>query len=85
MSKKPSQKERVIQRLLQTGQISRNSCLQNYISRLSAIIQILEEEGWVFKTDRDEGDYVYYLITCPFKKQEYTNPVTGQIITKYIR
>jgi len=78
-----SQKERVIGQLLNTGRISRNLCLQNFISRLSAIIQVLESEGWIFETDRKEGDYIYFVRFCPYKKEQLTNPVTGAIITRY--
>ena len=36
-----------------------------FISRLSAIIQNLEEDGWVFETKREKGDYVYVLVNEP--------------------
>lgn len=81
---KKSQKQRVIDRLLERGEISRNQCLSNYISRLSAIIQDLEEEGWEFKTDRLDNDYFYYVIKHPYKIQNYTHPITGGIIKKVI-
>lgn len=51
--------------LLFSGEISRNKCLANYISRLSAIIQKLEEDGWEFTTGRRKGDYVYTLVSRP--------------------
>jgi hypothetical protein len=48
--KNESQKKWVIERLKIKGTVSRNECLQNYISRLSAIIQNLEEDGYEFET-----------------------------------
>lgn len=65
--KKPSQKDRIEQRLLKVGYITRNECLSNYISRLSAHIQDLEKEGWVFETSNEKGDYKYTAIKTPYK------------------
>lgn len=87
---KKSQKQRVINRLLERGEISRNQCLANYISRLSAIIQDLEEDGWIFETERrggnykTEADYIYKVKSHPYKIQEYTNPITNENIKKVI-
>lgn len=56
------------------GEISRNSCLKAFISRLGAIVQKLENEGYVFTTERRDGDYVYKLVTVPMRKSyEYVN------------
>ena len=41
------------------GYISRNWCLRNYISRLSALIYDLKQEGYEFEEERVGGDYVY--------------------------
>lgn len=60
---KKSQKQRVINRLLERGEISRNQCLANYISRLSAIIQDLEEDGWIFETERRGGKQKQIIFT----------------------
>jgi hypothetical protein len=89
MINKLSQKQRIINKLLKDGEVSRNSALSNFISRLGAIICRLEKEGWKFsaeyeKTEKGQ-DYIYRIIHCPYKKQEYINPITGQIITKYIK
>ena len=65
--KNPTQKERIIKRLLSVGQISRNECLRNYISRLGAIICDLTKEGWEFDTKNVQGDYVYYVTKTPYK------------------
>lgn len=70
--KNPTQKERVTKRLLTMGQISRNECLKNYISRLGAIICDLTKEGWEFETKNVKGDYVYVLKKSPYKVASYT-------------
>jgi hypothetical protein len=60
---KKSQVERVKCRIEQMGYITRNECLHNYITRLSAIIYILEKKyGMIFKTEERGGDYIYKLI-----------------------
>lgn len=66
---KESQVKIVKNKILITGFVSRNWCLERYISRLSAIIQILESEGWEFKTERrwinkkdNSFDYFYNLV-----------------------
>ena len=62
---KISQKKKVVQQLKNTGEVSRNWSIQNYIYRLSAIIQNLEKENYVFKPYWDEGDYIYKLVEVP--------------------
>ena len=79
--KKKTQKERVIDKLLRDGFVTRNECLRNYISRLSAIIQDLEEEGFEFKPYDFHGDYRYDMIKCPYKIVTYTLQ-TGETITR---
>lgn len=60
--------ENTVKRILrETGRISRNQCLSMFISRLSAIIQNLESDGWVFNPAREKGDYVYHLVNEPPK------------------
>lgn len=59
--KKPTQREWVISQLKEYGEISRNNCLTQRITRLSAIIQDLEEENYVFEPKWRGGDYVYVL------------------------
>ena len=84
-----SQKDRVIYKLNHTGFITRNECLKNFISRLSAIIQDLEEEGWVFKTSRQggnyktEADYRYDVVSSPL--QEIVYKVGDREIKTYAR
>jgi hypothetical protein len=59
---KQTQLEKVKAELKYKGYISRNECLKNYISRLSAIIYDLKEEGMEFETKKVGGDYRYYLV-----------------------
>ena len=74
--KTKSQKEQVKKILLQNGEVSRNVCIRElYITRLSAIIQELETEGWEFnpqnvKTEHGK-DFVYYLKKTPMVKTIY--------------
>lgn len=58
-------------RLQETGEISRNECLRNYVSRLGARINDLKHLGWKFETetrstvkpDGSKGkDFVYKLV-----------------------
>jgi len=66
---KLTQKDKVENELIFEGEISRNWCLQNHISRLSAIILELKKEGWKFKEGYRKTaygqDYVYKLISFP--------------------
>lgn len=81
---KKTQKQIVINQLLENNEISRNWCLQNYISRLSAIIYTLEKEGWSFKTANRGGDYVYMIDEYPkdFKPLESPNLKPHEVSTK---
>lgn len=84
-----TQKERIIKKLIADGFVTRNSALRNFISRLSAIIQDLEEEGWVFKTSREggnyktEADYRYDVVSSPL--QEIVYKVGDREIKTYAR
>lgn len=69
---KNSQIKFVEGRLNDTGEISRNECLRNYISRLAAVIAELKRRGWQFDTesritikpDGSKGkDFVYKVTT----------------------
>ena len=82
---KKSQRERVISKLLKTGFVTRNECLSQFpaITRLSAIIQVLEENGFEFETKDTGNDWKYTMITCPYKKEQFINPITKETITRY--
>jgi hypothetical protein len=70
MSPYRSQLDRVRDRLLQVGYITRNQCLgtRPAITRLGARINDLKAEGFVFETKQEHGDYVYKLISKPAPK-----------------
>lgn len=78
-----TQKQIVINRLLDMGGISRNWALKNYISRLSAHILELKKEGWEFETKRYNGNYIYLVTYCPLQAIEYR--LGDRIILKYER
>ena len=62
-----TQEKWVLKRLEQTGEISRNECLRNYISRLGAIICRLKDKGYKFEGEYRKvagggKDFIYKLI-----------------------
>lgn len=67
-----SQKTWVIKKLKDNKFVSRNDCLSNFVSRLSAIMLELKHEGWKFKTRwvkiNGGKDYQYYIDEIPMKK-----------------
>jgi len=69
MKSKKSQKERIISKLLKDKFVTRNECLKNFISRLSAIILELKNEGWEFKPEfiktPNGEDYKYTVTKIP--------------------
>jgi len=66
-----TQNERVKRKLDRDGFITRNECVRQFpaILRLSARIQDLEEEGYVFRPEDTGRDYVYHLVAKPAPKQ----------------
>ena len=62
MKNKISQKTQVKRMIKERGYVTRNSALNRKITRLSAIIQTLEEEGFKFNAFAYEGDWVYKQI-----------------------
>lgn len=76
------QKKIIIEKLKLDGFVSRNWALSKYISRLSAIILTLKNEGWQLQGKQDKGDYIYEVVGSPYQKVYYKLP-DGQIITKY--
>lgn len=79
-----SQRQFVVNKLKTDGFITRNFALKNFISRLSAIILTLKEEGWNIEGKDDNGDYIYEVKGSPFKKEYFRLP-DGQIITRIIK
>lgn len=60
--KKKSQLDIVREELLRTGEISRNWCLQRFITRLGSRAFDLKKEGYNLITERRGGDYIYKLV-----------------------
>lgn len=81
---KQSQKQWVISQLKEGGRISRNQCLERRITRLSAIIQVLETEGYQFTPKWEGGDYVYHLKDVPKKKVQMPEILSsGEVRLRY--
>lgn len=59
--KKETQIVFILKQLKEKGQISRNLCLKNFISRLGARMLDLKNEGLVYTTERLNGDYLYKI------------------------
>lgn len=68
--KEKTQKQRVIDELLAKGLVRRNLALDGRITRLGALIEDLEQEGFTFEArySKDKSDYGYILKDCPIKK-----------------
>lgn len=83
-----TQEKIIIDYLLDNGSVSRNWALRQYITRLGAIINRLNDNGWEIKGEyvktQNGRDYVYSLIKSPIKKVGlYAN---GQLVSvKYER
>lgn len=84
-----TQEKIVIRKLLEDGYVSRNWALQNYISRLGAIMADLKAKDWHFEgkfVKKDGGkDYIYKLTDDkqPLKLEKYY--VAGELVgTKII-
>jgi hypothetical protein len=58
---KTKQKVFVLNQLLKKGQVSRNTCLSHFISRLGAIMNLFKESGLKFEAEYFKGDYVYKI------------------------
>lgn len=54
-----TQRNFVEQQLKENGKITRNLCLQNYITRLGAIICNMRHDGWDITGKYEGKDYVY--------------------------
>ena len=62
---KAKQKLFVLNQLLEKGQVSRNTCLSKFITRLGAIMCLFQKQGLryigVYRKDKNTNDYVYIL------------------------
>jgi len=59
--KQETQLQIIIKQLKKTGRISRNWCLQKYITRLGARMSDIKKAGIKFSAGYQDGDYVYIL------------------------
>lgn len=82
---KQSQEKFVINQLKLNGFISRNFCLENYVSRLGAIICDLKKDGWDFDakyvTGKKGKNFVYYVTKTPLKQQTFSVQGLDKTIT----
>lgn len=60
--------ELILAQINETGQISRNWCLKNYITRLGSRIWDLKQDGYEFSIKKEGGDYIYVLKRDPHKE-----------------
>lgn len=70
---KQTQRELILEQLIQNGYVSRNWALQNYITRLANYIFNFKEEGWEFKSDYylyEYGKDYRYVVTYAPKRYE---------------
>jgi len=76
--KQARQKNWVIHQLYLYGSVSRNKALENYISRLGALIGVLKKEGWKFSAGYEQGkfgrDYVYRVLDRDIRQVLTTLP-----------
>jgi len=78
----------ITKHLLDYGKISRNFCLQHFVSRLGAYICDLNKSGWEIEGHFEKGEYgckdfIYVLKSSPFKKVIRTVPSLGLEIVSY--
>ena len=70
--------------LREHGVITRNTALQNYISRLGAIVCDMKAQGWQITPSRRGRDYVYTLGEAPKRRVSTFEPVweNGKIVSR---
>lgn len=80
--KKLSQKDIVLKQMREFGRVRRNWCLSRIpaITRLSAIMLDLKNEGVNFEPKEVDGDYHYILKDRPKQVIEYR--VQGELVGK---
>ena len=83
------QKSWTIKQLLEHGRVSRNEALSQRITRLGAIINQLNREGYTITGNyvKENGgrNYYYQLVHAPVKKVMYTVPELNKTFTAYER
>lgn len=82
-----TQEQWVKEQLQKYGEVSRNGALQNYISRLGAIVCDLNKSGWNivggFRKTEKGKDYVYSLVSEPYKPKVHVVERDGQRIALF--
>lgn len=83
-----TQQKIVERKLVDDGFVTRNWALQNYISRLGAIINKLRREGWEisageYVTTRTGKDFKYSLINGKLKKVAYRDMEGNVLAVRY--
>lgn len=81
--KTKSQKEIIKEQLRANGYVSRNWALDNFISRLGAIIADLKKEGFVFNASYNEGNYEYHLAHAPKRQVQDVKIIDGKAVISY--
>jgi hypothetical protein len=77
-----SQKTKVLKLMREQGYVTRNWALSNFISRLSAIILDLKQDGVNIEGGWKEGDFVYKLLDKPVRTEVFR--VNGEIVAQKI-
>ena len=78
-----SQRTKVLKLMREQGFVTRNWAMQNFISRLGAIIWQLKSEGMNIEPEWKDGDYIYKLMDKP--KETIVYRVNGEVVhTKVI-
>lgn len=84
---KQSQSEYVISLLKNYGNVSRNHCLEQRITRLGAIICSLNQNGWEiegrFEKTKNGKDFIYRVLKMPFRKVVTYIPEIKKTIIRY--
>lgn len=70
-----SQKNIVLKQLRENGEVTRNWCLERYITRLGAIMCQLRKEGVNYEAKSRGGDYVYKLLDKPQIKEYFVGGI----------
>ena len=75
-----SQRTKVLKLMREQGFVTRNWALQNFISRLGAIIWQLKSEGMNITGEWKDGDFIYKLMDKPKETIVYSvdNVVVGK-------
>jgi len=91
VNKEKSHKERVLGKLKRDRYITRNECLDNRITRLASIIDLLKKHGYTFEKGKSEvvrgrKDFIYRLETAPTRTVKVVDRIeNGTAYTKEVQ